>query len=74
MPYDVRMNKYQMWLQVEGLTDREIAEALAIDPSYAWMIRNGRKPISDSFKWRFAEVYGFALAAKLFGDTVASED
>ena len=59
-----------MWLKLEKLTDRQVSAALGVDPSYIWMIRTGKRDMSDSLKWRFGEVYGFDLAVKLFEEAV----
>ena len=56
------------WMMLEGYTDRTLAEALGIDNTYVWYIRHGKKPVTDMFKWRFAERFGFELTNRLFNN------
>ena len=44
--------KLAAWMELEGLTDRQLAERLRMDASYIWMLRTGTRPISDGFRWR----------------------
>jgi len=54
------------WMMLGGYTDRTLAEAIGVDPSYVWYIRKGKRPVTDRFRWRFAEKFGFDEAKKLF--------
>lgn len=54
------------WMADQKLSDRQVAEALGFDPSYVWYVRNGKRPVSDAFRWRFAEKYGYKAAYDLF--------
>ena len=55
------------WMVLEGYDYKGLAERLGFDPSYVWYIRAGHRPVTESFRWRFAAEFGFELAAKLFG-------
>ena len=61
--------KLAAWMELEGLTDRQLAERLRMDASYIWMLRTGTRPISDGFRWRFGRAYGFELATKIFAES-----
>lgn len=59
--------KLAAWMEIEGMTDRQLAEKLGMDTSYIWMVRTGARDVSDGFRWRFGRVFGFDLAAKVLG-------
>lgn len=44
----------------------EIADRMGWRYQGVWEIVAGRRAMSDGFKWRFGEVFGFDVAVKLF--------
>ena len=55
------------WRNEQGITWTELASRLGFDLSYIFRIANGERPVTDSFIGRFAQVYGFDVAAQVFG-------
>lgn len=52
----------------KGLTWTALAEQLGFDLSYLSRIANGERPVSDSFIGKFAQVFGYDVAAQVFGN------
>ncbi|NOZ27991.1 MAG: helix-turn-helix transcriptional regulator [Chloroflexi bacterium] len=62
------MSNIKVWLEQQSMTQAELARRLRISPSYLNDIVKGRAEITDTIKWRFAQAFGFDVAAELFGD------
>ena len=45
-----------------------LADKLAVDRSYICLLRLGKRPVTDAFRWRFATVYGFEMTVNLLGE------
>lgn len=56
-----------MLAQIPPMSMAELARRLDISYAYVWGIISGTLPMSDKFKWRFCEVFGFDLAEPIFG-------
>lgn len=56
------------WMTQNGYTNTSLAVKLGYtyEAVYAITSRSNR-PINDKFRWRFAQVFGWELANKLFG-------
>jgi len=61
------------WLIRNDMTQSELARELGYSLNYINMIVHGRRPICNSFKWRFAEKFGSHQAAYLFSDNSGEE-
>jgi transcriptional regulator with XRE-family HTH domain len=55
------------WKEQQGLSVTELARRLGLDPGYISRILNGERPVGDAFVGRFAQVFGFDEAARVFG-------
>jgi len=56
------------WLEKQKMPQAELARQLGFSEIYVWKISSGDKPITDAFKWRFAQTFGFDVAEQLFGE------
>jgi len=54
------------WMKIMGLNDRQLAEKTGVGVVHVWRMRTGAIGVTDSYAWKFAQVYGFDLARKLF--------
>ena len=54
------------WIKRNGYTTLSVAERLGVTRVIVWRYASGRTEIPKSFKWRFAEKFGFAEAQLLF--------
>ncbi len=50
-----------------NLSAKKMAADLKVSPVYISYIRTGKRPISNSFKWRFIAHYGADAAQQVFG-------
>ena len=57
------------WMAASFLTNEDLAKKVGVDHSYISYMRNGRRDVTDSFRWRFAQVYGYDFAVKLLEPT-----
>ena len=56
------------WLIRNNMTQSNLSRRLGYSLNYVNMIVHGRRPICDSFKWRFATEFGQDEAARLFAN------
>ena len=56
------------WLEKQNITQAELAKRLGHSFEYVNRVVNGKMPITDAFRWRFAQAFGFDVAEQLFGD------
>ncbi len=56
----------QKWMKAQGLTAPQVARRMGYDRVLVWRFATGERPISDGFKWRFAETFGSDTAAQVF--------
>jgi len=61
-------NRLASWMEITKTTDRMLADKLAVDRSYICLLRLGKRPVTDAFRWRFATVYGFEMTVNLLGE------
>ena len=57
------------WMDAMQIGDQELANKLGINRSYVALMRTGRRNMSDGFRWRFANAYGFDQARRILGET-----
>ena len=56
------------WLSEQKMTVTELARQLAYARPYVSDVLNGAEPVSDGFVGRFAKVYGFETAQRVFAN------
>lgn len=66
--YNGGMNKIDEFLAEKGMTQTELAARLGYDLSYVNQIINGRKRITDAFRWRWQNEFGARAQRYLNGD------
>jgi plasmid maintenance system antidote protein VapI len=54
------------WMKIKGLNAYALAKATGDTTSTVSMIVNGKRSVSDAFKWRFRKAFGDSEATKLF--------
>ena len=61
------MNKIKDFIAQRGLTQVQAARDLGYSEEYLNRVINGQDTMSDSFRWRFLEVYGITAMSALNG-------
>lgn len=61
------MNKIKDFIAQRGLTQVQAARDLGYSEEYLNRVINGKDTMSDSFRWRFLEVYGITAMSALNG-------
>ena len=67
------MNKIKDFIAQRGLTQVQAARDLGYSEEYLNRVINGKDTMSDSFRWRFLEVYGITAMSALNGDGEAAK-
>jgi len=62
------------WMAEQELSNPGLAEHLGLHRSYVYMIAQGQRPITNTFRWRFAEVFGHELAQTMFANGATEEE
>jgi len=62
------MNKLREWMINQGLTQTQLALRLGVGQPYISLILSGERPITPAFVGRFAQAFGFDVAAEIFGN------
>ena len=63
-----RRMRFLTWKSEHGLTLTAIAAVMQLDLGHVSKVASGKRPMSDAFMGRFAQVYGHATAGRLFED------
>lgn len=71
--YNKGMNKITDFLDKNSMTQGQLADRLDYDLSYVNQIINGRRQISDAFRWRWLTEFGITAMSYLNGDAEATE-
>ena len=66
--YNGGMNKITEFLAEKSMTQAELAARLGYDLSYVNQIINGRKRVTDAFRWRWQNEFGAKAQRYLNGD------
>lgn len=62
------MNKIKSYLDEHNMTQGQLAARLGYDLSYVNQIINGRKRVTDAFRWRWQNEFGAKAQRYLNGD------
>ena len=54
------------WMEHNGFTNRTLAGELGFTYDLLYAVTNGKRPISDGFRWRFAQRFGWDVAQSIF--------
>lgn len=61
------MNKIKEFIAQRGITQVEAARELGYSEEYLNRVINGKGELTNSFRWRFIEVYGITAMTALNG-------
>ena len=61
------MNQIERFLEEKSMTQTKLAEVLGYDVSYVNQVINGKRPITDAFRWRWMEAFGVMALRALNG-------
>jgi len=61
------LTKFQEWIKAQGFSHEKLARRLDVSQVLVHSYATGRRPISDSFRWKFAIMFGYELAKDLLG-------
>lgn len=53
------------WMKEAGLTDGKLAKKLKLSLAHVWRVRNGQRRVTNEFRWRYAEAYGWEEAGAM---------
>lgn len=54
------------WMDANGYSNSSLAEELGFSYEYVYKLATGSQRITDGFKWRFAQRFGWYEATQLF--------
>ena len=63
------MNKIEAFIHEKNMSMTRLAEVLDYDVSYISLVVNGKRPITDAFRWRWLEAFGPSALRVLNGDS-----
>lgn len=58
--------RVQHWMETNDITIKALAEQMGLSYDGVYVIVTGRRPMNGSFKWRFAQAFGWDTAQTLF--------
>lgn len=67
------MDRLYKFMQERGFSQSELARQMGYTSELISMMLSGKRPISNSFRWRFGEVFGFEIAQQVFGELEQAE-
>lgn len=56
------------WMNNQGFSIQALADRMDVSYSLVASILNGSKPITNGFRWKFGQVFGFEVAQEMLGD------
>jgi len=62
------IERLDAWMKEQGFSNPDLAEHLGFHRSFVYLIAEGQRPITSTFKWRFAEKFGHELAQEIFSE------
>lgn len=65
------MHTIKAFLREKEMTQAELASKLKLGQPYVSMVISGKRPITDTFRWRWVEAFGPSAILILNGDTHA---
>jgi transposase len=66
--------KLKAWMTEKGYSNRQLAQELGFSYEYIYKLAiSHEKPITDSFKYRFIERFGWQEASQVFDGVPAPE-
>lgn len=62
------MNTEQLtaWMQAHGHTNSSLAAAMGYSYEYIYKLTQGERPVTEGFRWRFSQTFGWEEAERLF--------
>ena len=61
------------WMAQQGLTNSALARRMGVSYDLVYSIVEGRRAVSDSFRWRFSLAFGVDTTTAIFGERQPSE-
>lgn len=61
MCYTYSMDTIKSFLEVNGMTQAELADKLGYNEAYISMIISGKRTPKDAFRWRWLQTFGLPL-------------
>ena len=68
------LERLKMWMQKTGFDTKTLAEATGVGYNALYKMISDRRHISDNFKYRFGNAFGFDLAFSIFDDTLKKKE
>ncbi len=66
------MERLKTWLTEQKMTQTDFARQMGLAQEHVNRVLNGKMPMSDGFRWRFGELYGFDTAQTLLCEEEAA--
>lgn len=63
---DTERERLVEWMKAHEMAYDDLARRMKWSPTFVFGALGGAWELSDSFRWTFARVFGFAEAAKVF--------
>ena len=62
------------WMERNAYTNRTLADSLGFTYDLLYKVTSGERPVSEGFRWRFAQRFGWNEAVAIFGDAGAPSE
>lgn len=60
------------WMQSVGHTNSSLAVAMGYSYEYIYKLTAGERPVTEGFRWRFAQKFGWQEAERVFAENLAT--
>lgn len=67
------MERLHQFMQENDLSQAELARRLGCSDELISMVLSGKRTLTNNLRWRFAEVFGFDTAQRVFGSEPLTE-
>lgn len=67
------VEQFRFWMDQNGIQLKSLAEKMKMSYLSVYIILVKRKSITNNFRWRFAQVFGWETARELFEQPAETE-
>jgi transcriptional regulator with XRE-family HTH domain len=60
--------RLQSWLETNHMKQNDLARDLNVSEALVSRVMSGERPATGTFRWRFAEQFGYDTAQTVFGE------
>lgn len=56
------------WMEEKNLSPTELSDQIGVSKYLVYLVLRNERPITDGFRWKFAQVYGWTVANQVLGE------